>query len=81
VPTNQSRKPATIRTVNDPENSNHGDCLNDFLDLDDHGKNYSEIDPGQGNYAIWKEQILRIYFQNINGIRLKNDSADMIDTC
>jgi exonuclease III len=81
TPANQARTPASLRQPDDPENTNHGDCLDDYLDLADQGKAFQEVDPGQStpSKAVWKEQILRIYFQNINGIRLDNDGADMLD--
>jgi exonuclease III len=79
-PPNQARTPSSIHP-SASQNSYHGDSLDDYLDLADQGKVYQEVDPGQGHIPkqIWKEQILRIYFQNINGIRLANDGADMLD--
>jgi exonuclease III len=49
--------------------------------LADHGKAFTEIDPDRGSNpeSVWQEQIMRIYFQNVNGLRLDNDGADMID--
>jgi hypothetical protein len=78
---NHSRPPATFRTDDNPDNHNHGDSLDDYLSLLDHGKAYQEVDPGQGPTpdSVWKEQTMRIYFQNINGIRLENEGADSID--
>ena len=82
TPTNQARTPATI-TQSTPnfENTHHGDCLDDYLDMVDQGKELNEVDPGQGDIPtpVWKEQVLRIYFQNINSIRLDNEGADMLD--
>jgi len=81
TPPNQSRTPSKLQQPNNPDNLHHGDCLDDFLDLIDHGKAYQQVDPGQGHIPreIWREQILRIYFQNINGIRLDNEGADILD--
>jgi hypothetical protein len=47
----------------------------------DHGKEFTEIDSGNGSNpeSVWQEQIMRIYFQNVNGLQLDNDGADMID--
>jgi exonuclease III len=49
--------------------------------MDDQGKAFQEVDPGKGNTpkAVLIEQLMRIYFQNINGIRLENQGADMLD--
>jgi exonuclease III len=81
IPTNQSRTSSRVRSTNDPDNTNHGDSLDDYLGLADQGKDSTAIDPGQGlsPETIWRNQIMRIYFQNINGIRLANDGADMLD--
>jgi hypothetical protein len=51
------------------------------LALADHGKDFTEIDSGNRSNpeSVWQEQIMRIYFQNVNGLRLDNDGAGMID--
>jgi hypothetical protein len=46
------------------------------------GRASHKVDPGQeGNApkAIWKEQVMIIYFQIINGPQLRNEGADMLD--
>jgi hypothetical protein len=79
--TNQARNPSRVHSTTDPDSTNHGDSLDDYLGLEDYGKEHTAIDPGQGltPQTIWRNQILRIYLQNINGIRLENDGADMLD--
>jgi hypothetical protein len=44
--------------------------------MDDQGKAFQEVDPGEGNTpkAVLKEQVMRIY-----GIWLENEGADMLD--
>jgi exonuclease III len=81
TPKNQARTPSRVQPSNNPDNSYHGDSLDDYLDLADQGKAYQAVDTGQGHIPkeVWREQILRIYFQNINGIRLENEGADMLD--
>jgi hypothetical protein len=81
TPTNQAHTPASLQQPDNPQNTHHGDCLDDYLTMDDQGKAFQEVDPGKGNTpkAVLKEQVMQIYFQNINGIRLENKGADMLD--
>lgn len=59
-----------------------GDSLQDLLDESDDGKQFSLIDPGSNTspQEIWRSQVIRIYFQNINGLRLADNGSDILDT-
>jgi exonuclease III len=79
--THQARTPASLQQPDNPKNTHHGDCLDGYLTMDDQCKAFQEVDPGQGNTpkAVLKEQVMLIYFQNINGIRLINEGANILD--
>jgi endonuclease/exonuclease/phosphatase family metal-dependent hydrolase len=74
IPRNHHRSPAQISPENLKSNHSYGDDLDDLLITHDEGKNYTEVRPG-----VWKEQTVRIYFQNVNGIKVGPTPIDIID--
>ena len=48
----------------------------------DEGKQYQLVSPGQQDNPceIWRSKVVRIYFQNINGLRIAENGADILDT-
>ena len=58
-----------------------GDSLQEILLSEDKGKELQCISPATADNTkdIWKKQIIRIYFQNVNGLSLKHGAGDVID--
>lgn len=71
---NHVRNPASLTVDNLKSNQPYGDSLDALLALDCEGKDLAELSPDN-----WREQVLRIYFQNINGVRMENDGVDIGD--
>ena len=58
-----------------------GDSLQDILSLPDGGKKLTCISTGiDSTQDTWRHQIVRLYFQNVNGLKLSDDCADITET-
>jgi hypothetical protein len=55
------------------DNSDMGDSLQEIISND------IPID-NQESDSSWKEKSIRVYFQNVNGLRLQDSGADIIET-
>ena len=76
-----TRHSAALNISNERENTDMGDSLQDILTLPDCGKNMTCISVGPNvEQDKWRQQIIRLYFQNVNGLRLADDCADITET-
>ena len=58
-----------------------GHSLQDILNTPNAGKdiqNVSPVDTSPDNIK-WRDQVIRIYFQNVNGLRVHDDGSDIVD--
>ena len=78
----RQRRPAKVSPENLKINQPVGDVLHNTLSLPDKGKICLCTDRGQAQDPLeqWRNQIIRLYFQNINGLRLGDDGLDILDT-
>ena len=77
IPPNANRQKSVILPVAQRPNDPIGDSLIDILDGEDDGKQF--IPSGRQTGEIWKSQVIRVYFQNVNGLRLYEDGTDILD--
>ena len=80
TPHNAYRERASIQPVAKKPNEPIGDSLVDLLNGADKGKEFSPRpgDKPSGSHT-WKSQVIRFYFQNVNGLRLADDGSDILD--
>ena len=78
---NTSRTRSAITSQAQHPNDPVGDDLAAILDGMDDGKEYKIIDGSQDNRIAptWRCQIIRFYFQNVNGLRVCDGGIDMLD--
>ena len=80
VPANLLRAPSQVHPQALLPNVDVGDSLHTLLNSDDDGKQYSLVDPGiQSTGEVWRSQVLRFYFQNVNGLKLAENGNDILD--
>ena len=81
TPINSHRTPYVIHSQALKPNMDIGDSLQSLLNGADDGKHYQCISPNQqdDHGQVWRSQIIRIYFQNINGLRLADNGTDILD--
>ena len=79
---NSLRSPSVLSPLNLKSNVDVGVSLQDLLNGDDDHKSYSQVSPGQTQSPaeVWRSQVLRIYFQNVNGLKLSDDGNDILDS-
>ena len=76
-----TRHTAALSAANERDNDDVGDSLQDILSSPDGGKRQTCISVGESEpNDIWRQQIFRLYFQNVNGLRLSDDCADITET-
>lgn len=68
------RNQAILNPANARENSDMGDSLHEILST------APEQDDKPPTPDDWKNQTIRIYFQNVNGLRMHDSGADIIET-
>ena len=58
-----------------------GDCLQEILNRPSAGKHAECLSPGndQSHPAKWRDQTIRLYYQNVNGLRLQEDGSDVTE--
>ena len=58
-----------------------GDSLQELLDTPNAGKQIINMSPNDTSHdnKKWRDQVIRIYFQNVNGLRLQDDGSDIAD--
>ena len=63
------------------ENSDMGDCLQEILNLPAAGKHSTCIHQGNetSSKTKWRDQTIRLYLQNVNGLRLQDDGSDVTE--
>ena len=81
LPSNSYRSPSSLNPQNLKSNIDVGASLQDLLNGDDDHKSYTLVSPGQpcAPADTWRSQVLRIYFQNVNGLKLYDNGADILD--
>jgi hypothetical protein len=59
-----------------------GTSLQDLLNGRDDGKRFNRIDQESKNNPteLWRSEVIRIYFQSMNGFRLVDDDTDLVDS-
>ena len=59
-----------------------GDSLHTLLALADKGKVHRCISPATHSNPddVWRNQVIRIYFQNVNGLSFKHGAVDVLDS-
>jgi hypothetical protein len=74
--TNTYRQHATLTPTIKRENIDMGDSLHSII-----SSTMSEGQEGDNSMlATWRTQTIRIYFQNVNGLKLHDTGADIIET-
>ena len=77
---NQHRSPAALTSQVLRPNVDIGASLQDLLNGTDDGKNYTLIGHDSSNSSeLWRSHVIRIYFQNVNGLRPQDDGSDILD--
>jgi hypothetical protein len=75
---NNYRHHAILNPANTRDNVDMGDSLQEILDA-----TYA-LQPENGDTvdkeADWKKRTLRLYFQNVNGLRLRDSGSDILET-
>ena len=70
IPSNASRGRSTISQVATHPNESIGDDLSIMLNGADDGKNYTMLEPDNEKVnPTWRSNVIRVYFQNVNGLR------------
>jgi hypothetical protein len=57
-----------------------GDCLQEILDRPAAGKRPMRQRAAGTQVEVWKDQVIRLYFQNVNGLRLQDSAVDISET-
>jgi exonuclease III len=82
LPPNLHRTPANLESLA-TRNLDVGSSLQELLDGHDDGKLFTKINSTsdhQDHSNKWKSQVIRIYFQNVNGLRTYDGDADILDS-
>jgi exonuclease III len=79
---NLARTPAATIPKALRQNLDIGASLQALLNGSDDGKNYSPVSQGNPDNPneIWRSQVIRIYFQNVNGLRTFDNGVDILDS-
>ena len=80
IPSNVSREQSKITQAALQPNEAIGDDLSSLINGVDDGKNYTLVDSGNElTNPTWRSQVIRVYFQNVNGLRASDNGIDVLD--